>query len=90
MQQVRGRVSPPNTGAAFGVHFFGLWPVPGMERVPTVESLGKSRQGAIEAEAQRRVNGDPEVPASPWGAKPGGPLGKRSRQLNQSGKSLED
>jgi hypothetical protein len=76
--------------AAFGVHFFGLYRVPGMERIPTVESLGKSRQGAIEAEAQRRVNGDPEVPPSPWGAKQGGSLGKRSGQLNQSGKSLGD
>ena len=75
--------------AALGGAFFGIWQIPGLEKLPTVEQLGKSRQRAIEAEAQRRINGEPEAPVNPsWGAKPDGALGKRSGQLQQSERSL--
>lgn len=37
----------------FGVHFSGLYAVPGLEAVPTVETLGKerSKQNSAEGEA---------------------------------------
>ena len=77
--------------AAVGGAFFGLWTIPGLERMPTAEALGRERVEAREAEARQRVNGNGEAPpAGPLGANSDGALGKRSGQVRRSGESLGD
>jgi len=76
--------------AALGGVFFGAWTIPGLERFPTVESLGKSRAGALQSEAERRYFGDEDAkPPSRWGTNSGGSLGTRAEQVKDSEANLE-
>ena len=75
--------------AAVGGVFFGAWTIPGLEKFPTVESLGKSRAGAVESAAERRLSGEGEAPAAPrWGSNEGGSMGTRAQQVKDSEASL--
>ncbi len=74
---------------AVGGVFFGAWTIPGLEKFPTAESLGKSRAGSVQREAERRYNGEEEAAKpSPWGQKQGGSLGTRAQQVKDSEANL--
>ena len=68
-----------------GGAFFGMFTIPGLENFPTVESLGKNRQEAIETEAQKRFEGG--EPSS-WG-QPSGRMGTRAGQIKNAKGSLD-
>ena len=71
--------------AALGGVFFGAWTIPGLEKFPTVESLGKSRAGALQSEAESRYYGEEEATKPPrWGKNQGGSLGTRAQQVKDS------
>lgn len=69
----------------WGGAFFGAWTIPGLEGLPTAESVGKSRAESVRGEAVRRYDGEVERPKSiRWGARPDGALGTRAEQLKSS------
>lgn len=75
--------------AAVGGVFFGAWTIPGLEKFPTVESIGQSRAGALQREAERRYYGEEEA-AKParWGNNQGGSMGTRAQQVKDSETNL--
>ena len=74
---------------ALGGVFFGAWTIPGLEKFPTVESIGESRAGSLQGEAERRYYGEGEAAKPPrWGTNEGGSLGTRAQQVRESEANL--
>jgi hypothetical protein len=75
--------------AAAGM-FFGAWTIPGLESMPTVESLGKSRESNTAKEAQRRMSKGNEAgsPASYYTTGTNSASATRNRQLQNAGKEM--
>ena len=73
--------------ALFGSNFFGLYAVPGLEDLPTAETLGKER-GDNQKKAAGANDKDPSgifpVEAAPFTPKGNSAAGQRARQINQN------
>ena len=73
--------------ALFGSAFFGVWTPPGLEGLPTVESLGRKRAEKTE-EAVEQESGIFPMGSGPFLPKGISAVGQHTEQLQQAGRQI--